>query len=126
MAKCVIETWNVHLILNLCTVDLLFPLHLWCQLLVQIDLILNQLCAFNLHPQLSVYYTLFGQFDLNLILIIPTSNCVMIHEISNQQKSFGVKELKGWYIGPAPNYYRYYNIFLNKTNGTKIGDSVEF
>ena len=32
----------------------------------------------------------------------------------------------GWYIGPASKHYRCYQIYIPKTQGTRICDTVEF
>ena len=80
----------------------------------------------NLHLKLSAYHALFGQFNFNRTPIIPPGTCVMIYETPHQQTFFGVKGLKGWYFGPVPDYYLCYNIFANKANDTRIGETVEF
>ena len=113
-AQRAIQAWKAHLISTLCTVDWLSILHIWCRLLVQIDLTLNHMRASNLHPQLSAYHALLGQFNFNKTPIITLGTHAIIHKTSCQQKSFGVKRIEGWYVGPVLKHYCCQDIFLRK------------
>ena len=77
-AEQAIQTWKAHYTSILCTVDPLFPMHLWCCLVTQVDLTLNHMCASNLHPQLSAFYALFGQFNFNRTPFIPPGKRTMM------------------------------------------------
>ena len=105
VSKRAIKTWKAHIVPTLCTINPLSPLHLWCRLLVHIDLTLNHLCASNLHPQLSAYHALLRKFDFDRTPIIPPGTRAMIYETPHQHTLFGIKGLEGWYMGPVSNHY---------------------
>ena len=50
----------------------------------------------------------------------------MIYKTSHQCTLFSIKVLDVWYVVPAPDYYCCYNIYANKTNNTRINETVEF
>ena len=117
--------WKAHLVLTMCTVNTLFPLHLWCRLLEKIVLMLNHLHTSNPYFQLSAYCALCGQFDFDHTPTIPPGTHSIIHKTPNQQKSFSIKDLEGWYIVPVTGNYRCY-IFVNKTRKIRVCELVEF
>ena len=60
-----IRTFKNHFIAGLAACDPDFPGYLWNMLLEQAEITLNSVRASNLHPQLSAYATVNGNFDYN-------------------------------------------------------------
>jgi hypothetical protein len=54
-AERVIPTFKNHFIAGLCSVDELFRIHLWDQILPQAEITLNLLCSYHINPKLSAW-----------------------------------------------------------------------
>ena len=117
---------KAHLVSTLCTVNPLPSFHLWCRLLMQMDLMLNHMRASNIHPQLSAFNTLLDQLNFNQTTIIPHDTRVIFHQTPFKQKSFGMHSLEGWYIGPETDHYCCYKKIVNNIRETRFGKSVNF
>ena len=125
-AERAIRTFKNHFISGLCSVDKNFPLHLWCRLLVQVELTLNMLRTSQINPNLSAHEQLHGIHDFNATpLALPGTKCIA-HEKSSQRGTWAPHGQHGWYVGAAPEHYRCYQIYIPKTQGTRICDTVEF
>ena len=103
-----------------------FPLHLWCRLLDQAELTLNMLCTSRINPNLSAHEQLHGIHDFNATPLAPPGTKCIAHEKSSQHGTWAPHGQHGWYVGAAPEHYRCYQIYIPKTQGTRICDTVEF
>jgi hypothetical protein len=121
-----IHTFKNHLHAGLASTDDDFPLHLWCRLVHQAQLTLNLLHNSRLNPRLSAEAQLNGQFDYNKTPIAPPGIRVVIHEKSTKQGTWAPHGALGFYIGPAPDHYQCWRIYVPKTQSERIGDTVEF
>ena len=110
----------------LCSVDKNFPLHLWCCLLDQAELTLNMLCMSRINPNLSAHEQLHGMHDFNATPLAPPGSKCIAHEKSSQRGTWAPHGQHGWYVGAAPEHYRCYQIYIPKTQVTRICDTVEF
>ena len=125
-AERAIRTFKNHFISGLCSVDKNFPLHLWCRLLDQAELTLNMLRTSRINPNLSAHEQLHGIHDFNATPLAPPGTKCIAHEKSSQCGTWAPHGQLGWYIGAAPEHYRCYQIYIPKTQGTRICDTVEF
>ena len=125
-AKRAIRTFKEHFVAGLCSTDKNFPLHLWDRLIPQAIITLNLLRSSRLHPQLSAHAHLHGPFDYNKTPLAPPGTRVIIHTKTSQRKSWAPHGEEGWYIGPALEHYRCYQIYVPKTRSERITDTVEF
>jgi hypothetical protein len=64
-AKLAIATFKEHFITALTTVDMLCPLQLWDEYLLQVKLSLNMLHSSQKNPKKSAYQEVYGSFDFN-------------------------------------------------------------
>ena len=103
-----------------------FPLHLWCRLLDQAELTLNMLCTSRINPNLSAHEQLHGIHNFNATPLAPPGTKCIAHEKSSECRTWAPHEQHGWYVGAAPKHYRCYQIYIPKTQGTRICDTVEF
>ena len=126
MAERAICTFKNHFIRCLCSVDKNFPLHLWCRLLDQAELTLNMLCTSRINPNLSAHEQLHSIHDFNATPLAPLGTRCIAHEKSSQCGKWAPHGQHGWYMGAAPEHYRCYQIYIPKTHGTRICDTVEF
>ena len=126
-AECAIGTFKNHFTAILSGCDSKFPPSLWCQLLVQTEITVNLLRPSRINPKLSVDHQVFGIFDFNSTPLAPLGTQTIPYEPKAQRKStFASHGVLGWYIGPAPDYYRNYKIYVPATKGTRFGKTVQF
>ena len=125
-AECAICTFKNHFISGLCSLDKDFTLHLWCCLLDQADLTLNMLRMSRIIPNLSAHEQLHGIHDFNTTPLAPPGTKCIAHEKSSQRGTWAPNGQHGWYVAAAPDYYRCYQIYIPKSQGTRICDTVEF
>eukprot|EP00957_Ditylum_brightwellii_P077425 5882544-Ditylum_brightwellii.AAC.1 len=101
----VIRMFKKHYIAILASVDPNFPMHLWGRLLPQACMTRNILQPCRLNPKLSTYLSLEGIHDYSAHHIAPFGIEVTVHKTANQQATWGVSGVKGWYIGPTLERY---------------------
>ena len=75
---------------------------------------------------MSAHTILEGLFDFNRTPMAPPGTKILIHEKPAQRKSWDPHGTEGWYLGPAMEHYRCYQLFVNKTKAERITDTVEF
>ena len=125
-AERAIRTFKNHFISGLCSVDKNFPLHIWCHLLDQAELTLNMLRMSRINPNLSAHEQLHGIHDFNTTPLAPPGTKCIAHEKASQRGTWAPHGQHGWYVGVALEHYRCCQIYIPKTQGTRICDTVEF
>ena len=125
-AERAIQTLKNHLIAGLSSTHNDFPLHLWCRMLPHALTTLNLLRSSRINPKLSGYAQLHGAYDYNAQPLAPPGTKIIAHEKPETRKSWGCRGIDGWYIGGAPEHYRCHVIYINKTQHTRVGDTIEF
>ena len=126
IAERAIQTFKVHLIAGILGVDSNFPMHLWDTLLEQCDITLNMLRASRIHPQISANDALNGTFNFNATPLGPVGCRVVAHIKPDKRQTYDPAGMDGFNIGPCMEHYRCHKIFLPKTRGFRICDTVEF
>jgi hypothetical protein len=121
-----IQTFKHHLIATMLGLDDNFPKHLWDTLLPQTEATLNMLRASRIHPQLSAYTSIHGNFDYNKTPLAPPGCRVVLHEKPNKRNSWSPAGIDGWYIGPSMDHYRCYKCYIPRTKGFRDCDTVDF
>jgi hypothetical protein len=125
-AKRAIQTFKNHFVAGMCSVDKQFPMHLWCELLPQATLTLNLLQISCINPTISAATQLFGQFYFNRTSLAPPGTRAVAHVKPKARRTWAPHGEDAWYIGPAPDHYRCYRVWMLATNRTRILDTVEF
>ena len=125
-AERAIRTFKNHFIAGLASVDKDFPLHLWDQLVPQAEATLNMLRGSRINPKLSAYAQLNGHFDFNRTPMAPPGIRVLAHVKPAQRTTWSPHAEDGWYIGPAMDSYRCYNIWIWDSRATRICDTVSW
>lgn len=125
-AERAIHTFKNHFVAGLCTTDPAFPIGLWDKLLQQATYSLNLLRTSRLHPQLSSFAHLWGNFDFNRTPFAPPGIKVIAHEKAPQRGSWAPHGVAGWYIGPSMEHYRCYKVHVIKTGRERDVDTVQF
>jgi hypothetical protein len=84
MAKKAIQTFKDHFIGVLSGCAATMPIHLWCQLLPQIERQLLLLRQSQLDPNLSAYTHVYEQHDYNKHPFVPIGMEAMVHDKPNK------------------------------------------
>jgi hypothetical protein len=125
-AERAIISFNDHLIAGLCSTDKSFPMHLWERLFSQAVITLNLLRTPRINPKLSAATHIFGQYDFNRAPMAPPGTRIIAHETPNQRRTWAPHVQDGWYLGPALEHYICYTVYITKTQGDRIVETVEF
>jgi hypothetical protein len=75
---------------------------------------------------MSAYAQLNGHFHFNRTPLAPPGTHIIAHEKPDQRASCNPHGVDGYYLGPALDHYRCYQVHITKTKGTRIVDTVEF
>jgi hypothetical protein len=51
---------------------------------------------------------------------------IIAHETPNRRRTWALHGQDGWYIGPALEHYRCYTVYVTKTRGERIVETVNF
>jgi hypothetical protein len=119
-AERAIQTFKNHFIAGLCSVDPNFPLKLWDKILPQATITLNLLRKSRINPRMSAYAQLNGHFDFNRTPLAPPGTRVIAHEKPYQRASWDPHGLGGYYLGPALDHYRCYQVHITKKKGLEL------
>ena len=103
-----------------------FPLYLWCRLIPHSSLTLNLLRQSHMNLKLSGYAQLHGEFNYNATPLDPRGTQNIVHDKPTVRGSWEVHGVKGWYLGPSMEHYRYHCVYINKTRGERGSESVDF
>jgi hypothetical protein len=60
------------------------------------------------------------------LLWLPPGTRIIAHEKPDQRASWDPHGFDGYYLSPALDHYRCYQVHITKTRGTRIVDTVEF
>ena len=125
-AERAIRTGKNHFLAGLASTDPSFPAALWDQLFEQWYITLNLLRQSRLNPRLSAYAQLEGQFDYNKTPLAPPGIIAVGHVKPDARKSWDFHGKPGFYVSPAMEHYRCWNLYLPETNTTCNFDTVSF
>jgi hypothetical protein len=80
----------------------------------------------RINPKLSASTHIFGQYVFNRAPMAPPGTRMKAHETLNRRSTWAPHGLDGWYLGPALEHYRCYTVYITKTRGNRIMETVEF
>eukprot|EP00957_Ditylum_brightwellii_P182958 13935692-Ditylum_brightwellii.AAC.3 len=125
-AEKVIQTWKNHILVGLASLPADFLIAHLCRLIPQANLMLNLLhmCLQNL--SLSAQEAMHGSFHFEFTPMAPTGTKYYIHIKSCKCASWGFHAEDAWYVGPALNYYRCYNVVMKEKTAQCITDNIKF
>jgi hypothetical protein len=125
-AERAIRSFKDHLIAGLCYTDKSFPMHLWDRLLPQAVITLNMLRTSRINIELSASTHIDGQYDFNRAPMAPPGTRIIAHEAPSRRRTWAPHGQYGWYIVPALEHYRCYTVYINKTRGKRVAETVDF
>ena len=121
-----IQKSKSHIIAGLSSCEPNSPLYLWDLLIRQAELTLAPLSPSHMNPILSAEAYLNGYFDFNCTPLTHPGKRVLIFEGLTKRRTFLQHVVEGWYLGPAPEYYQYYTVYVPATRAERIVKTVEF
>ena len=80
----------------------------------------------RINPKLLAHEQLHGIHNFNATPLAPPGTKCIAHEKYSQCGTWVSHGQHGWYVGLAPKHYRCYQIYIPKTQGMRICDTVEF
>jgi hypothetical protein len=125
-AERAIRSFKDHLIAGLCSTDKSFPMHLWDRLLPQTVITLKMLITSRINPKLSESTHIDGQYDFNIAPMAPPDTIIIANETLSRRRTWAPHGQDGWYIGPALEHYQCYTVYINKTRGERVVETVDF
>jgi hypothetical protein len=126
LAERAIILFKHHLIAGLCSTDKYFPMYLWDRLLPQTVITLNMLRTSKINPKLSAATHIYDQYDFNRAPMAPPGTRIIAHKTPSRRQTWAPHGQVGWYIGPALEHYRCYTVYITKTRGDIIVETVDF
>lgn len=106
--------------------DPTFPTDCWDLFVSQIVLTMNLMRPSRINPLISAYTQIHGEFDYNKTPIAPVGCKVLVHDRTNERASWDNHGSPGFYIDRAPQHYRNYTCYMQKTKQNRISNTVEF
>jgi len=73
---------------------------------------------------MSAYEALDGEFDYNKTPLCPFGTKALIYDAPIRRTMWAPHTLDGWHLGPAMQYYRCGQYFINSTRATTIASST--
>ena len=100
------------------------PAQLWPHLNYQIEVTLN---ALRQAPSgTSAWDAMHGPYDFNAFPIAPLGIKVVAHVPPSERKTWGQHGVIGYYVGPAPEHYRCFKLWVESIKAIQISDCVEW
>ena len=125
-AEKAIQIAKDHFISILCGTSKSFPMHLWDRLLPQAEKTVNMLRPARVAPNVSADAYLNGQHDFNAHPLAPVGMECEIHLKPGARDTWSEHSASGWNLGTSEEHYRCYDVFVEKTKGTRTGNTVFF
>jgi hypothetical protein len=101
-------------------------MHLRDRLLPQAVITLNMLRTSRINPKLSAATHIYGQYYFNRAPMALPGTRIIAHETPNRRRTWAPHGQDGCYIGPALEHYRCYTVYITKTRGERVVETVDF
>eukprot|EP00804_Cyclotella_cryptica_P014540 CCRYP_004834-RA/>CCRYP_004834-RA protein AED:0.38 eAED:0.43 QI:0/0/0/1/0/0/2/0/284 len=124
IAEKAIQTWKDHFIAIISGTDTKFPLHLWCQLLPQMERQLSLLQQSNEYPHISSHTHLYDHHDYNAQPFVPLCMEALVRDKPHRRKTFAQHCTKGYVIGTSYKHYRCWKVWTPSSRTTRIWHSL--
>jgi hypothetical protein len=101
-------------------------MHLWCQLLPQVEWQLLLLQQSRLHPNLSAHVHIYGPHDYNKHPFVPIGMEALVHNKSHKRQTYTEHCKKAFVFGTSTEHYWCWKIWSTATRATQISGSPFF
>jgi hypothetical protein len=120
LAKKAIQTFKDHMISILSGCSPTMPMHLWCQLLPQIERQLLLLCHLKTNPNILAYTYVYGHHDYNCHPFVPIGMEALVKDQPHKCRLFAQHCRKAFVLGTSTKHYRCWKFWLVTTRATRI------
>ena len=79
-----------------------------------------------MNPKLSGYAQLHGEFNYDATPLAPPGTQVIIHENPDVRGTWESHGVKGWYLGPSMNHYRFHHVYVTKKEENETHIALNF
>ncbi len=126
MAKKAIQTFKDHFVgvLSGCTPSM--PIHLWCQLLPQVERQLLLLCHSRAHPNLSAYAHVYEYHNYNWHTFVPIGMEALVHYKPHKRRTYAKHCTKPFVQGTSTEHYQCWKFWTPTTRATRISGAAFF
>jgi hypothetical protein len=114
-AERAIQTFKNHFISMLCLTDPTFPVGAWPHLLWMAEFTLNTMRGSGITPSISAWHQLHGHYDWNSHPVAVAGTRVLAFETPEQRSSWAPHGVDGWFIAPALQHYRCFDVLIKHT-----------
>jgi hypothetical protein len=80
----------------------------------------------RINPKLSASTHIDGQYDFKRAPMAPPGTRIIAHETPSRRRTWAPHGQDGCYIGPALEHYRCYTVYINKTTGEHVVETLDF
>ena len=127
IAEKAIQTFKDHFIGVLSGCAKSMPMHLWCQLLPQVERQLLLLRQSAVNPGMSAYAHVYqGQHDYNKHPFVPIGMEALVHEKPHKRRSFAQHCKKGYVLGTSFEHYRCQTVWMVDSHNRRTSGAVWF
>ena len=105
MAKKAIQTFKDHFVRVLSGCAPTMPIHLWCQLLSQVERQLLLLRQSWTHPNLSAYAHVYKQHGYNRHSFVPIGMEALVHDKPHKRRTYAEHCTKAFLLGTSTEHY---------------------
>jgi hypothetical protein len=124
MAEKSIQTFKDHFVgvLSRCAPSM--PIHLWCQLLPQVERQLLLLRQSRVHPNLSAYAHVYKQHDYNKHSFVPIGMEALVRDKPHKRRTYAEHCTKAFVLGTSTEHYRCWKFWTPTTRATRISGAA--
>ena len=80
----------------------------------------------RINPKLSANAQLWGNFDFNKTPLALSGCKAIIHKCAHERGTWAKHGELGFVVSPAMQHFRNYNIYIPKTHGERVSNTVQF
>ena len=92
----------------------------------QEEITLNLIHGSQVHPKLSTFVWLEGEFNFNKAPLGSRRTKALIYINSKVHASWALHAIDAWYVGPAFQHYQYYRFWVPETRDVRISQTAQF
>jgi hypothetical protein len=126
MAEKAIQIFKDHFIRVLSGCAPSMPIHIWCQLLPQVErqlLLLQQSCA---HPNLLAYAHIYEHHDYTWHPFVPIGMEALVHDKPHKCRTYAKHCTQAVVLGTSTEHYQCWKFWTPTTRATRISGAAFF
>ncbi|KAL7482587.1 hypothetical protein ACHAW6_008258 [Cyclotella cf. meneghiniana] len=120
-----IQTAKCHLKSIIMGCDPIFPMHLWCRLLLQAKITCTLLCPAQT-PIILAYQYVYGTFNYKQTPLHPQGCTVQTFNSLSTRKAWEERSQDAWHLGTSMEHYRTYQEYIKATQAVQNCDTSFF